>query len=470
MLKTIDLIKDVDEKYVPMLEQVNIPDFTKCIATYARQSMSEIHDDVIKRYLVKWAENKYRFFKMLGDKTQLDAPLVYKRLKEEMRERMINLAQEFPAYYPWLEACRFMTENKITTREVGWEFGRWVSDAFPDFRYEGSSLTRFFKSCLQAPDTLINRIAAAFENNTVEATYTISIDPVDMMLASENPYDWGSCYRLDPCDEENHADGCLAAILDTSSLITYVWNKEGEYKLKERDLKFKSIRYKKMRAWISISPDFNAFYMNKVYPGKNEYSDDFEKALRIIIEKAISDYTQLEDKWISEYYSKCRRLFPYGYNEADYHDRTFVRLGYENSVVNWDMYDVRIICPCGCGQEMPGFCDEQAVYCDHREYNGEGFTCEGIRDQYYCEYSDDYCDCDPECSDSCLDCVYYQDAHPTCSLDRSFECPNYDYYGRNELEIERDYDGSFVRACDGCSACMGCSVWKEECGNEEEEE
>ena len=64
MLKTKDLIENIDEKYVPMLKQVNIPDFTKCIATLAWKEMADIRDDVIKRYLLQWAESKYRFYQM----------------------------------------------------------------------------------------------------------------------------------------------------------------------------------------------------------------------------------------------------------------------------------------------------------------------------------------------------------------------------------------------------------------------
>lgn len=451
MLKTKDLIENVDEKFVPMLKEVNIPDFTKCIATMTWRGMDEVNDRMIKEYLLQWAKSKYRFYQMLGNKTRIDCPFTYKRLKEETRERMVNLAQDFPAYYPWLEACRCMTANKMTSREIGWEFGKWMADAFPNFRWEGSSLTRFFKSCLQAPDELINRIAQAFENNTVNATYTISIDPVDIMLASENPYDWGSCYRLDPRDDENHADGCLASVLDTSTLITYVWNKEGEFLLGEDKFKFKSIRYKKMRAWISIAPDFNAFYMNRIYPGKNDYGEEFEKTLRVIIEKTISDYTKLEDKWERNYSSMCQRKFPYGYEEHDNEDSTFVRAGFRDVVSNWFAYDVRILCPCGCGLSMPGFYDGCADEQDNAEYNGDGYGCSGIREQYYCDYSGDYCDCNPDDDDCCCDCCYWQDAHPVCSLDESTECIR-------DGEGDPTVRGGIARAC--FEDCQRCRIWE----------
>ena len=517
MLKTIDLIKDVDEKFVPMLKQVNIPDFTKCIATLAWREVDQIRDDVIKRYLVQWAENKYRFYQMLGNQMKIDCPFSYSRLKSETRERLINLKQEFPAYIPWIEVLRECTANKLTNREMSWELRKWICEGFPQFRYEGSSITRFFKSCLCAPDALVNKLAQVFENSTVDATYTISIDPVDIMLASESPYDWSSCYKLDPRDEGSHADGCIAALIDSSSLIPYVWNKEGEYKLQASQLKFKSVRYKKMRAWVSISPDFNGFYMNEIYPGKGEYGEDFEKKLRVIVEKTISDYVQLEDKWLRIYDPKCYRKFPYGYDEYDEHDRTYVRIGFENLVQDWRVFDVRIKCPCGCGMSMPGFHDTNAAECDYSEYNGNGYGCQGIRQEHYCEYIDDYCDCDPENDDACLDCYYWQqnhprcpydpceectqynsaladttqddedrhcvcataehcegcniwkDAHPTCSLDRDEECPFYDE-DSDEIEKEIDEKGdTYVQACGDYDHCSRCKIWKEKNKNEEDQ-
>lgn len=450
MLKTKDLIEGVDEKFVPMLKEVNIPDFTKCIATFTWRNIEEVNDRMIKEYLLLWAAEKYKFYQMLGNKTRVDCPLTYKRLKDETVMRMGDLTKEFPAYHPWLQKFKCVTSNKLTSREVGWEFGQWMEEAFPRFSWEGCSLTRFFKSYLMAPDELVNKLAQVFENNVIEATYTISIDPVDIMLASENPYNWSSCYKLDPQEEETHADGCLAALIDSSSLITYVWDKEGEFVLPYSNFKFKSTRYKKMRAWISIAPDFNAFYMNEIYPGKTtSYGEEFTKALRVIVERVISAYTQTEDRWIRTYKSLCNRKFPYGYSEFEEEDRTFVRAGCEKQVKAWTVYDQRIPCPCGCGLAMPGFYDGSTGIMDNTEYNGEGYGCQGIKESRYCSYYGDYCDCAYD--EDCYDCCYWKNAHPVCSLDYDVDC---------ECGEGRAEDG-VVQACE--ENCCDCSMWQENC-------
>ena len=64
MLRTQTLIEKMDKKYEPMLKQVNITDFTKCIAQFSGLQIQNIPDNVIEEYLTKWAINKYRFFQM----------------------------------------------------------------------------------------------------------------------------------------------------------------------------------------------------------------------------------------------------------------------------------------------------------------------------------------------------------------------------------------------------------------------
>ena len=72
MLNKKELVKRVDSHLGAMIEQVNIPNFTKCIAQYAGLQIKEVPDSVIEEYLINWAERKHRFFNMLGNKLQLD--------------------------------------------------------------------------------------------------------------------------------------------------------------------------------------------------------------------------------------------------------------------------------------------------------------------------------------------------------------------------------------------------------------
>jgi hypothetical protein len=467
MIKTEDVINEFDlidrEKYKDMLGMVNIPDFYKCIAQFSGLSIPDISDNVMKEYLVTWAENKYRFYQMLGNKTKLDMPFEYEHMRDDIRNEIANISREFPVYSYWLEEFASMKENKIKNDyNLGYSLLNKVNKYFPQYKLIGSTITHFFKSCLQSPDELVTKVASIFENQKVKATYTISIDPVDMMLASENPYDWCSCYRLELGNDGSHADGCLAAVLDTASLITYVWNNEGKFDLYDK-YKFKSIKYKRMRQWIAISDKFDAIHFNAIYPGKN-YDTDFEKQLRVMVEKVVATYANIEDKWKKneDWRYDCYRQFNYGYSEYSGH-RIYTQVNIDGEETrNLIVFDREIKCPCGCGNIMPGSydSDDEDEYDNEYSYNGNGFTFENYALRHWCEYADEYCceGCTHCCEENCRYCEYWKDAHPVCDLDTSHTCENPRRY---------DVDDGIVYSCE--EHCHDCPVYQE-CHQEDEEE
>ena len=65
MLMKKDLLNSMDSLYGDMLKTVSIPDFTKCIAQFAGMKVQDIPNEVIRDYLMTWAENKYKFYKLL---------------------------------------------------------------------------------------------------------------------------------------------------------------------------------------------------------------------------------------------------------------------------------------------------------------------------------------------------------------------------------------------------------------------
>lgn len=481
MLKTNELLERLDlidrEMYADMLKQVNIPDFYKCIAQFSGLPISKVSDHAVAEYLTTWAKNKYRFYKMLGNSLRLDQKFKYERQDKNLKGDFELLAKEYPAYYFWLKHFRSSTKNKIENDDLSWQLKDSLNEL--QFNIIGSSLTHFFKSKLNAPDELVTKLGRLFENDTIEATYTISIHPVDMMLASENPYDWNSCYRLELDRSDSHADGCLASILDTTSLITYVWDNEGEFSLYDQ-FKFKKIRYYRMRGWIAISEGWEAIHFSGVYPGRQNYDDAFLKQLREIPEALVAKHMKVSNTWRKNAYVqvkdetwthnraqvRCYRELYYGYSEFD-EDRVYVNndlLPLPEGVQNVSdfkplvikTYNEYITCPCGCGSLLVGSDECVDEYEEGWYYNGEGFMCDNFYQQEaeykWCPYKDDYCTCgcydDEEC---CCDCETYRDNNPVCSLDEEYECEDPDYEMVNN---------GVMQACEG--NCAECWRWQQE--------
>lgn len=462
MLKFEDIIADLDlierEQYTDMLKQVNIPDFVKCIAQFSGIAFDDIKDSIIKEYLITWAKNKYRFFKMLGNKLRLDTNIDFKSTVGGNDTRFKELEKKYPAYSLWLDNFSWAETNKINHNwQLSYHAKAMLHHIYPDISsLEGMTLTHLFKKLLNAPDELVTDIAAVYENKKVKAIHTISIDPVDMMLASENPYDWTSCYKLELGNDGIHADGCLAAVLDSTSLITYIWNSNGKFILQDT-YKFKDIRYKRMRQWISISENMTSIHFNDIYPGKGKYDNEFRSQLRDVVETIVAKYLGKIDEnvWTRDNNSYCSRLYPYGYGE--FHSGNIYKLkGADDE--RFKAYDTKISCPCGCGDILPGSDDESDGDGEY-VYNGEGFTYENFDKKYYCEYAEEYCDCaDDICAGNCGDCMVWQNQHPVCSLDEITECEDSDY-----LSV---YDG--IAHCNS-DHCNGCALYKQHHPDEEEE-
>lgn len=452
MLNKKELVKRVDSHLGAMIELVNIPNFTKCIAQYAGLQIKEIPDSIIEEYLINWAERKHRFFNMLGNKLQMDIVIDYQNPETGLDTELRTLMKEYPTYAPWLNYFRGQKTNKITdTYRLSWEAREFTETLFPTLKLEGTTMTHLFASYLKAPDDLVTAIGRAFEGGIVKGTWTLSIDPVDMMLASENPYDWNSCYRLSADNESSHADGCLAAILDDSSLISYIWSSEGDMQLYSHTLT--NVRWKRIREWIAISPSMMSIHFNNIYPTKHSYGSDFEKQLRSYTEKIVSDYMGVRDSWKHNQGSACcEREYFYGYSEFE-EDNIWCHSDSDQNE-SWTVYNHGIKCPCGCGCWMPGTEDPEYNDCDNITYNGRGLIYENFIERHWCSYCDDWCNCaDDICEENCRGCSSYDDAHPYCDIaeeggEGRHECENPDYYYTTD---------GYMEACSG--HCEGCPMW-----------
>ena len=77
MLIKKNLLEAAEEQYRPMLKEVSIPDFTKCVAQFSGLHIKDVKDEVIQTYLLLWAKNKYRFYQLLGNKLKVDNKIQY---------------------------------------------------------------------------------------------------------------------------------------------------------------------------------------------------------------------------------------------------------------------------------------------------------------------------------------------------------------------------------------------------------
>ena len=448
MLKTRTLIDKLGEEYAPMLRKVNIPDFTKCIAQVSGLDMNDVSDAVIEEYLTHWAINKKRFFDLMGD-IKVDIPYDYVDTDSKFGDKLREIGKKYPAYFLWFKLFDGLRSNKIERDNLSYNDENDLEDAFDrEVNVEGMTLTHFFKKYLQAPDEITTEIGRVFENTALKANFTISIDPVDMMTASENPYNWTSCYRLERDFFECHADGCIAAVLDTTSMITYVWTNEGKLNL-YNNFELKNVRYKRMRMWIVVSQNMKTIHFNTIYPGKYNYSDSFEKEIRGVVEKYFCDKLGIRNMW-KRADTYINWFINYGYGEFSDSD---IWTQSDSEPQNLMVYDVPIKCPDGCGDNLiptSGYEEDEEF-----RYNGEGLRRENYEEcdyRHYCDYIDDYCD-----SEDCDYCEHWNRENALCAeqLSRGTQvyCPNAQEAEDEGEEVFDPYNSREVHCGGQCEGC-----------------
>ena len=476
MLKTIDIINEIvkreleDNKIlIEMVKQVNIPDFCKCIAQFSGIPIGELRNDIITEYLITWAINKKTFFKMLKNKIKKDFPFsfVANQLGASL-DKYESLANVFPAYFHWLSVFKQCEKNEIDFSKIrtqDYEDYKIIKKLFPSLIIDNNktSITHFFKKYLNAPDDLVTEIGNIYSLNEITNTFTISIDPVDMMLASETPYSWRSCYALD----RGHADGCLAAVLDTSSLLAYAWDKEGKYNLYD-NYKFTKIRYKILRFWIALSQDLLTIHFNKIYPIAEK--EELEEALHRIVKDYISDYLHIENIWTEASDTVVNRVYGYGYSEydEDYLEENILATEKEDFGRELRVFDTLIISPDGDGY-LPGLYHKGPDYNDYDfcngykwdyRYNEEGYVSSNMVKTIYCPYSPEDseefccfgCETVEDCEEMGFDCSVYAYENPVCFMDTGVFCEKSD-----EIDSPTIEDGIAQYS----EICKKCNIYKQ---------
>lgn len=442
------LTGEEDKKYIPMIRKVNIPNFVKCVAVWSSIEVDDLCETTLIETLIKWAKEKYLIYEKLEKEIKVSSDFEYKppmeAVEQERKNELNRLSKIYPVYTPWLTSLRSGDENKIS-ENTNLSFRGWAETAKIEAKGE-TKITSFFKRSLEAPEELVTAIAALFDNSrTVKSKLTLSIDPVDMLLASENPYNWTSCYKLDR--GECFADGCMAAIVDSASLIAYIGEESGDLSIvnNNRDVQYKvsKVAYKRMRQWVAVNDYFDSVCINALYPDKTTSIQD-ELNPYIFNWLLGCEERELNERNISR---TTNRIYSYGYSSELLNSKVYGRTEAERI----NIYDNKIPCFCGCKGVLP---EKDELY-DTMSYNSEGFNCENyFEEEPYCEIAEERCGRAFDiCRSNCSDCSSWRH-------ENGIFCP---YEDSDDMCIEVE-----EASCENCEDCSVYQAYMEEQEDDED--
>ena len=283
------LEEPTEEEINKMLNLVDIKTFTSILknrlfsetsTSYKSLIVETLNEDFIKNYLITWAKNKYRFFKMFGDKLSINKDIKIEASSDMAYQELATIGELFPMYRPILSKVHSdaVIENKITK-------GSLSSIFFEDKKVkEGMKFTKFIS--LYGNKELDMELSKLYQN-LGKCNITISIDPIDYLTVSLNKSGWKSCH--------NFFDGCyrnatLSYMFDETSLVSYSAGDKVRYSF-EIPFEWNS---KKWRQMIYVSKDSSATAFSRQYPNSNE---QITKEVRNFFEEVFCEYFKVENKW-----------------------------------------------------------------------------------------------------------------------------------------------------------------------------
>lgn len=321
---------------------------------------------------------------------------------------------------------------------------------------EGMKLSKSFKFYIPDNPQLLRKVqdfaSRYIQQDLISGSLCISVHPLDFLTASENTFNWDSCFALTGC----YKTGSMSYLLDNSTMISYLKDKNEDRTV---NMPF-DWNNKKWRAWLFFSTNQKAVFSGRHYPFESEVlidavrdkllnNDEIEygpwrrdyiteyKGTALTHDRYLIDTKAKSIVGLSKIIEDCSSLH---YNDLlispVYKQPFFATSTYDDVIMNKMRFKIGANIPClaGCGGHVS---------------SSESFICDSCRDNYE-EENLVACSC---CGDYINEeDVYYVGDTPLCAdcfAEKTFHCDhcNEDYFLDNYGYYDSDRDEVY---CDSC--------------------
>ena len=224
--------KKQDDVVEEMLSKVDF-DLMKhffALGTWGNFGYNDIKDDIVKEYLVNWANAKKWLYLAMGRNLSVKKSVKVDKTERDMAQLIDELSHEFPVYGFHLR--KFEVEDVIKNKI---SYVPSFYSRYTDICKVGMKLSKFLSQLLNdnAFDIALSKI---MQNTKIDATVEISINPIDYMTMAIHKHRWASCYDI----SQGCYSNCAFSIMqDKGSVIAFKHNdKEYDYGFELKDKHF----------------------------------------------------------------------------------------------------------------------------------------------------------------------------------------------------------------------------------------
>jgi len=267
-----------------MISKVDKTRFKKLLAIGCRGNikMDTITNETVDKYLDIWANGKYEFYLLFGNKLAIEKKIDVEMNDREMREKIDELCFDFPKYCSTINMFNYNNFMRNVCGENG-TFEKYVKGYNPTEKLTG------FLSSLYKDKKFDDAIATMISNRYVKAILAISIDPYDYLTMSLNNHEWTSCQEI---GRGEYATGAASILLDDTTVMSYKYNGK-QVPLTRRNYKFEG-NDKSWRQCIYLDKNTSGAIFGRQYPSD---STEISKEVRDFLESVLSEYLGIENTW-----------------------------------------------------------------------------------------------------------------------------------------------------------------------------
>ena len=223
-----------------------------------------IPDPKTDRLFDVWMECKRDFIELFGGKYIYEFPgkISFDLDPKEKHDRVIRFAGQVESQWGYSELANFIEKQEdgffknITVEECrGWD-GKIIP--------KGMKLVKAFRHFVNKDDRSLadiqNEASRIIQEDKIEGTLCLSVDPLDFLSLSENTYNWRSCHSLDG----EYRAGNLSYMMDKNTIICYLRGAD-DVPLQGfgPDVRWNS---KKWRVLLYVSDDWKMIFAGRQYP------------------------------------------------------------------------------------------------------------------------------------------------------------------------------------------------------------
>lgn len=331
--------KSIVEEMIAKVDKIN---FAKIIsAINGLELRGDSNNQIVDNMLRLWAMGKSHIYVAMGRNLRVSSTVDIEKTESIIKSERNSVAEDFPQYKLYIRGLHYsaIQNNKI--------------DDYCDGVFHqniGVKVGKLFHQWYRDKDLDI-ALSKLIDNKNITRNIHVSIDPIDILLMSNNNNGWQSCQRI---LKGEYRTGAVVELYSNTSLVSFATSSEKESEIQIGKYKVKAFN-KCWRQLVYFNNDTGSQLYAREYP--NSHAEQ-SRGVRLLFESVLAKHYGHKDVWKKKQFdgSIQSSLSSYHYNDIKHGGTKGTLIFFNETDRELDKkfqsgktYKSRYICP-SCGK------------------------------------------------------------------------------------------------------------------------